>query len=91
MRLRHCVLDVHSGTSLMSIHLRRSLVSARLSLEINPRRARKRVTNLIAGRAHYDTNGRRATDHMSLITKKSEMCCNLAHHRFDCRLGPLCH
>jgi hypothetical protein len=86
------IQDVRSGTSPIRIHLRRALVRACLILEINLKRARRaRVTDLITGWGHCDTNRRRAKGHTSLITKKSKTCFNLTRRQFDCWLGPLWH
>jgi hypothetical protein len=76
------IRDACPGTSPIRIHLRHALVSTRLSLKINPRRARVHVTDLIAGWGHYDTNRRHTIGDVSLIIKK-------ARHQFNYRLGPL--
>jgi hypothetical protein len=79
VHLHHCFLhyrvieDAHIGTSPIRIHLRLTLVSAHLQLEINLRCAQARVTDLIADSGHYATNRRRAKGRTSPITKKFEI------------------
>jgi hypothetical protein len=68
--------------SSIRIHLRRAIVSTRLSLEINLRYARVHITDLIADWGHYGTNRRCAKGgggRTSPISKKSEMHFNLPH------------
>jgi hypothetical protein len=87
------VLQSHPRrTSPIRIHLRYTVVTARLPLEINLRHVlTARVADLIVSYGHYDTNRRRAKGRASPITKKYETRFNLERCRFDYRLGSLWH